>query len=106
MLEGGSHILVVDDDIEIRDLLARFLRKHGYRVTGARNGREMKESLASAQVDLVVLDLMLSGESGLDLCRDARATSMVPIVMLTAMGEDMDRSVDIGRGSCGGRGWP
>src|SRR3546814_410636 len=59
----------------------------------------MKESLASAQVDLVVLDLMLSGESGLDLCRDARATSMVPIVMLTAMGEDMDRIVGLEMGA-------
>lgn len=99
MLEGGSHILVVDDDIEIRDLLARFLRKHGYRVTGARNGREMRESLAATQVDLVVLDLMLPGESGLDLCREARATSLVPIVMLTAMGDDMDRIVGLEMGA-------
>ena len=61
------HLLVVDDDREIRDLLARFLAKNGYRVTGARDGIEMFQALAEWRIDLVILDLMLPGEDGLAL---------------------------------------
>lgn len=89
------HLLVVDDDKEIRDLLARFLAKNGFRVTAARDGTEMARALAEWRIDLVVLDLMLPGEDGLSLCRKLRATSTLPVIMLTAKGEDVDRIVGL-----------
>ncbi|MDG4574520.1 MAG: response regulator [Defluviicoccus sp.] len=94
-MDPEAHILVVDDDSQVRQLIGRFLRDNGYRVTGARDGREMRETLGSASVDLIILDLMLPGTSGLDLCRDLRTTSSVPIIMLTAKGEDTDRIVGL-----------
>lgn len=94
-IEPEAHLLVVDDDVEIRHLIARFLKKHGFRVTGARDGREMREALANAQIDLIILDLMLPGTSGLHLCREIRTGSSIPIVMLTAKGEDTDRIVGL-----------
>jgi two-component system, OmpR family, response regulator len=98
-LEGGAHVLIVDDDREILDLVARFLRKHGYRVTGARNGIEMRERLAAADINLIILDLMLPGEDGLSLCREIRSRSLLPIIMLTALGEDTDRIVGLVMGA-------
>lgn len=97
--ETNAHILVVDDDREIRDLLGRFLTRHGYRVTTARDGREMRRALADWRIDLVVLDLMLPGEDGLSLCRDLRSRSQVPVVMLTVMGEETDRIVGLEMGA-------
>ena len=94
-MDPEAHILVVDDDSQVRQLIGRFLRENGYRVTGARDGREMRSTLASADVDLIILDLMLPGTSGLDLCRELRASSSVPIIMLTAKGEDTDRIVGL-----------
>ena len=94
-MDPEAHILVVDDDSQVRQLIGRFLRENGYRVTGARDGREMRETLGSASIDLIILDLMLPGSSGLDLCRDLRTTSSVPIIMLTAKGEDTDRIVGL-----------
>ncbi|MCZ0735634.1 response regulator [Phreatobacter sp. AB_2022a] len=85
------HILLVDDDGEIRRLVTKFLRESGFRVTSVRDGREMRETLKSTSVDLIVLDLMLPGISGLELCRELRAESAIPIVMLTARGDDLDR---------------
>ena len=98
-LEGGAHVLIVDDDREILDLVSRFLRKHGYRVTGARNGIEMRERLAATDIDLIILDLMLPGEDGLSLCRELRSRSSLPIIMLTALGEDTDRIVGLEMGA-------
>jgi two-component system OmpR family response regulator len=89
------HILIVDDDAEIRDLLSSFLTKHDYRVTTARDGREMKKALDDWQIDLIVLDLMMPGEDGLSLCRKVRAESNMPVIMLTAMGEDVDRIIGL-----------
>ena len=89
--DDHGHILVVDDDPQIRLLVARFLQRHGYQVTGAPDGRAMLETLAHSAVDLIVLDLMLPGRSGVELCRDVRANSQVPIVMLTARNEESDR---------------
>ena len=94
-----ARILVVDDDRDIRDLVSRFLLKHGYKVATARDGREMVATLADERVDLVVLDLMMPGKSGLELCRDLRAKSNVPILMLTAMGEETDRIVGLEMGA-------
>ena len=94
-----AHILVVDDDREIRDLISRFLVKHGLRVSTARDGAEMMRLLEGAAIDLVVLDLMLPGEDGLSLCRRLRATTSLPVIMLTAMGEDTDRIVGLEMGA-------
>ena len=97
--ERSQHLLVVDDDREIRDLVSRFLTRHGYRVTTARDGREMKQALADWSIDLIVLDLMLPGTDGLTLCRELRASSKIPVIMLTAMGEEMDRIVGLEMGA-------
>jgi two-component system, OmpR family, response regulator len=96
---SDAHILVVDDDAQVRQLIVRFLRENGYRVTGARDGREMRETLASAKIDLIILDLMLPGTSGLDLCREIRMGSSLPIIMVTAKGEDTDRIVGLELGA-------
>ena len=98
-MKDGPHILVVDDDREIRDLLARFLRRHGFRVETAADGRAMFRTLSAGRFDLMVLDLMLPGEDGLSLCRRVRADSGLPIVMLTAIGEDTDRIVGLEMGA-------
>jgi two-component system OmpR family response regulator len=92
---GERHILVVDDDEEIRDLLGRFLNKHGYRVTTARDGEEMWKVLASNKADLVILDVMLPGDDGLMLCRRLRETSQISVIMLTAMGDETDRIIGL-----------
>jgi two-component system OmpR family response regulator len=100
MAEPAPHILVVDDDREIRDLLARFLEKHGFRVTTARDGRELRRALPNGHYALVVLDLMLPGEDGLSLLRWLReAHGRLPVVMLTAMGEETDRIVGLELGA-------
>ena len=91
--EDHGHILVVDDDPQIRLLVSRFLQRHGYQVTGAPDGRVMMDVLTRTTIDLIVLDLMLPGRSGVELCRDVRMTSQVPIVMLTARSEESDRIV-------------
>jgi len=93
------HILIVDDDREIRDLVARYLSQHGLRVRCAGDGREMYSALEDWSIDLVILDLMLPGDDGLTLCRTLRATSKVPIIMLTAMGEETDRIVGLEMGA-------
>ncbi|MBF0246666.1 MAG: response regulator [Alphaproteobacteria bacterium] len=99
-MERTPHILVVDDDREIRDLLGRYLRGHGYRVTTAADGREMTSALGAGSVDLIVLDLMMPGDDGLTLTRNLRAArSRVPIIMLTAMGEETDRIVGLEMGA-------
>jgi two-component system OmpR family response regulator len=98
-MEQQPHILVIDDDREIRDLLARFLERNRFRVTAARDGREARRAWAAGHYQLVVLDLMLPGESGLDLARWLRGLSNVPIVMLTAMGEETDRIIGLELGA-------
>lgn len=95
----SPHILVVDDDREIRDLVARFLSKHGYRVDTAADGRAMMQALVDGRFDLVVLDLMLPGEDGLSLCRRLRADSNLPVIMLTAIGEETDRIIGLEMGA-------
>ncbi|MDA0267455.1 MAG: response regulator [Cyanobacteria bacterium] len=93
------HILIVDDDLEIRDLLSTFLQKHGYPVTAVADGIEMHQQLATHPYDLMVLDVMLPGEDGLTLCRQLRASSTLPIIMLTAVDEDMDRIIGLEMGA-------
>jgi two-component system OmpR family response regulator len=99
-MERTPHVLVVDDDREIRDLLARFLVRHGLRVSTAADGRAMHAQLRDGAVDLVVLDLMLPGDDGLALCRELRARpGSIPVIMLTAMGEEADRIVGLEMGA-------
>ena len=93
------HILVVDDDREIRALLSRFLERQGMRVTAARDAKEARRLWPLGRYHLVVLDLMLPGESGLDLARWLRGEAAVPIVMLTAMAEETDRIVGLELGA-------
>ena len=93
------HLLIVDDDREIRGLLAQYLEKHEFRTTAVPDGREMRRVLERSHVDLLVLDLMLPGEDGLSLCRELRGRSQVPIIMLTARGEDVDRIVGLELGA-------
>ena len=94
-----DHILVVDDDLEIRNLLREYFEKNGYRVSVAADGRGLRAACAVSQPDLVVLDLMLPGDDGFTLCRELRARSDVPIIMLTARGEDTDRIVGLELGA-------
>jgi len=94
-----DHILIVDDDAEIRGLLGEYLQKQGYRVSTAANGRELRAAMNPVRPDLVVLDLMLPGEDGLSLCRDLRSRSNVPVIMLTARGDEADRIVGLEMGA-------
>jgi len=93
------HVLIVDDDREIRGLLAQYLEKHDFRTTAVADGREMRRILERSHIDLLVLDLMLPGEDGLSLCRELRSRSQLPIIMLTARGEDVDRIVGLELGA-------
>ena len=88
-------ILIVDDDPRLRRLLARFLLREGYQVREAANADEMRRALTLRGADLIVLDLMLPGEDGLSLARELRATSDVPIVMLTGKGSTVDKVVGL-----------
>jgi two-component system OmpR family response regulator len=88
-------ILIVDDDCEIRSLLCDYLRKNGYRAAAVADGKRLWAMLDSGRVDLIVLDFMLPGEDGLTLCRKLRARSDIPVVMLTARGEEMDRIIGL-----------
>ena len=94
-MESIDHILVVDDDAEIRGLLGEYLRKNGCRATVVAEGKAMWTALARGKIDLIVLDLMLPGEDGLELCRKLRADSDTPVIMLTARGEETDRIVGL-----------
>ncbi|MDQ0348330.1 response regulator [Ancylobacter vacuolatus] len=89
--DDAFHLLIVDDDRRIRDLLSRFLSEHGYRVTTAESGADARARLAGLTFDLLILDVMMPGETGFDLARGVRETSSVPILMLTARSEPGDR---------------
>ena len=99
MSKVAPHLLIVDDDKELCSLLSKFLTQHGYRVAVAHSGKEMTSILAVSRVNLVILDLMLPGEDGLMLCRRLRATSTLPIIMLTAMGDEVDRIIGLEMGA-------
>ncbi|MFK0376135.1 response regulator [Pandoraea sp. NPDC090278] len=100
-MEKIDHVLIVDDDRGIRELLADYLEKNGMRVSVAANGREMRAVLADGAPDLIVLDLMLPGDDGLVLCRELRAGKFkaVPVLMLTARSEETDRIVGLEMGA-------
>ena len=94
-----DHLLVVDDDAELRNLLRDYLGQAGYRVTAVADGRQMRQAMDTAPFDLVILDIMLPGEDGLSLCRRLRAGSRIPIPMLTARGDEVDRIVGLEMGA-------
>jgi two-component system OmpR family response regulator len=98
-MKTDAHILVVDDDRGTRDLLREFLERHGLHVSVARDGEEMQSVLKRSPIDLIVLDVMLPGRGGLDLCREIRARSRTPIIMLTAVTETVDRVVGLEMGA-------
>ncbi len=98
-METAQHVLIVDDDRELRELLARFLERNRFRVSAVRDAREARRAWPHAHFHLVVLDLMLPGEGGLDLARWMRGQSDVPIIMLTAMGEETDRIIGLELGA-------
>jgi two-component system OmpR family response regulator len=95
-MNDRPHLLIVDDDREIRTLLGQYLEKHEFRTSVVPDGKEMRRVMERSRVDLIVLDLMLPGEDGLSICREVRTRSQVPIIMLTARGEDVDRIVGAG----------
>lgn len=94
-----DHLLLVDDDAELRDLLRDYLGQAGFRVTAVADGREMQKAMDAVPFDLVILDIMLPGEDGLFLCRRLRAKSRIPILMLTARGDEIDRIVGLEMGA-------
>ena len=98
-MSTAPHILVVDDHREIRDLVSRALAKEGFRISTAADGKAMRKVLADSRIDLILLDLMMPGESGLALCREVRSTSSIPIIMVTAKGEEVDRVIGLELGA-------
>jgi two-component system OmpR family response regulator len=97
--DAPHRLLIVDDDADIRTLLAEELRKAGFIVSSAANGAEMRQALEREPVDLIVLDLNLPREDGLTLCRDLRARSGLPVIMLTARSGPIDRIVGLEMGA-------
>jgi two-component system OmpR family response regulator len=95
----NPHILVIDDDREIRELLARYLERQHFRVTAVRDAREARRMWPTTPFQMVILDLMLPGEGGLDFARWLRAESDVPLLMLTALGEENDRIIGLELGA-------
>ena len=100
-MEHIDHILVVDDDRDIRELIVDYLVKSGYHASGAANGKEMRMVLDKQHIDLVVLDVMMPGDDGLTVCRQLRSSRHkdLPILMLTARNEDMDRILGLEMGA-------
>ncbi|WPZ32147.1 response regulator [Thalassobaculum sp. OXR-137] len=99
MREEAPHILAVDDDARLRNLLRRFLMENGFRVSVAADAAAARAQLQSLVFDLIVLDVMMPGENGVDLTRALREESQVPILLLTAMGESSDRIAGLESGA-------
>jgi two-component system OmpR family response regulator len=97
MPESGSqpHILVVDDARDIREPLVRYLKESGYRASAAESAAAARRAMRTSGIDLVILDIMMPGEDGLSLCRSIRESSGIPVIMLTARGEELDRIVGL-----------
>ncbi len=99
MTEELAHILVVDDDTRLRDLLRRYLIEQGFRVTTAKDAASARAQMGAFDFDLLVLDIMMPGETGLELTQALRETSDVPVLLLTAMGETEDRIAGLTSGA-------
>ncbi len=98
-MTAADHILVVDDDTEIRALLKEYLSRQGFRVTAVADGPSMEQTMEDQRFDLVVLDVMLPGEDGISLCRKLRGHSAIPVIMLTARGDEQDRIAGLETGA-------
>ncbi len=94
-MDETPHILIVDDHRDIRDLVARYLQKQGLRTTVAESAAAARRAMQTAKIDLVVLDIMMPGEDGLSLTRSLRESQDIPVILLTAMGEETDRIVGL-----------
>lgn len=99
MSANREHLLIVDDDKEIRNLLTDYLEQADYRVTAVGDGKAMRRVLEANRIDLVILDLMLPGEDGLTLCRELRSRTNLPVLMLTARGDEVDRIIGLEMGA-------
>ncbi len=99
MSEVSAHILVVDDHRDIRETLARYLVKNGLRASVAESAAQARKTMATASIDLVVLDVMMPGEDGLSLCRHLVESGGAPVILLTAMAEDTDRVIGLEMGA-------
>src|SRR5438445_6240780 len=97
--EATPHLLIVEHARDIREPLARYLREHGYRTTTAADAQVARKVMKGAAIDLVVLDIMMPGEDGLSLCRYIRQTSQIPVILLTARGEEVDRIIGLEMGA-------
>src|SRR3954451_4649446 len=94
-----THVLAVEDDASMRRLITKVLEESGFHVTGARNGHEMWDALERLPIDLVLLDIMLPGTTGMDLCRALRGRSNMPIIIVTARGSETDRVLGLELGA-------
>lgn len=99
MTHDSGHILIIDDDNEIRRSLAEYLRRRGFRASAAADGKEMDRMLATSSVDLIVLDVMMPGEDGFAICRRLQETAQIPVILLTALTEESDRIVGLELGA-------
>ncbi|MBC7989656.1 MAG: response regulator [Luteimonas sp.] len=99
MTNDNAHILVIDDDKDIRKPLAEYLRRRGFRTSVAADGKEMDTVLATSSIDLAVLDVMMPGEDGFSICRRLQETTQIPVILLTALAEDADRIVGLELGA-------
>lgn len=99
LMDKKIHILIVDDDYEIRNLLVKLLKDYNYEVSSAKDGVELFEVLQRTDVQLIILDVMLPGDDGMTLCRKLRNITQIPIIMLTAAGDDTDRIVGLELGA-------
>src|SRR5262245_5716267 len=99
LMNVAPHILVVDDDAEMRQLVSDYLGEFGLRVTSVPDGPAMRRLLAESVVDLVLLDLKLPAEDGMTIARELRARSSIPIIMLTGMQDDVDRIMGLELGA-------
>ena len=98
-MSTAAHILVVDDHADIREPLAKYLKQHEFRVSGADSAATARETLRTEAIDLVVLDIMMPGEDGLSLCRHLRETASIPVILLTALAEETDRIIGLEMGA-------
>lgn len=98
-MDALDHILIVDDDAELRRLLEQYLGANGFRVSSVRDGRALWTFLERGRADLIVLDLMLPGDDGLVLCRNLRARGQTPVIILSARGEETERIVGLEMGA-------
>jgi len=98
-MESMPKLLIVEDNTELRDLISKFLKKDGYRISTAGNGREMLSVLDKERIDLIILDVMLPGQDGLALCRNLRASSSKPVIIISAKGDELDKVLGLKMGA-------